>query len=171
VRTFLLWYADESGFYFVPLSTKQVTEQLKRNPKLELCFFNNAADPAEWKHLRVMGEAEFLEDKETLDRAYENRSFLDPLLGFSAKPFLRPFRVAAGEAYFWTLPDNLKNRKWRVWTSEATELHGPELPRQTPEVIQQVGGAGPYPQPAGTRMEPEPDGEGSCGQPPRPIPR
>jgi uncharacterized pyridoxamine 5'-phosphate oxidase family protein len=108
VRTFLLWYADESGFYFVPLSAKQVFEQLQRNPKLELCFFNNAADPAEWKHMRVTGEAEFLEDEETLERAYENRSFLDPLLGFSAKPFLRPFRVATGEAYFWTLPDNLK---------------------------------------------------------------
>ena len=108
VRTFLLWYADESGFYFIPLSTKQVFEQLQRNPKLELCFYNNAPDPANWKHMRVRGKAEFLEDKETLERAYENRSFLDPLLGFSAKPYLRPFRVAAGEAYFWTLPDNLK---------------------------------------------------------------
>ena len=108
VRAWLLWYADESGFYFVPLSGKQVTEQLKRNPKLELCFYNNAPDPADWKQMRVMGEAEFLEDEETLEKAYENRSFLDPLLGFSAKHFLRPFRVASGEAHFWTLADNLK---------------------------------------------------------------
>jgi pyridoxamine 5'-phosphate oxidase len=108
VRTWLLWYADESGFYFVPLASKQVTEQLKRNPKLELCFFNNAAEAAGWKQMRVTGEAEFLEDEETLEKAYENRSFLDPILGFSVKPLLRPFRVASGEAYFWTLPDNLK---------------------------------------------------------------
>jgi len=108
VRTWLMWYADTSGFYFVPLASKQVTEQLKQNPKLELCFYNNAADPADWKQMRVMGEAEFLEDEETLERAYENRSFLDPLLGFSAKPYLRPFRVPSGEAHFWTLADNLK---------------------------------------------------------------
>jgi uncharacterized pyridoxamine 5'-phosphate oxidase family protein len=103
-----MWYADESGFYFVPLSTKQVTEQLRRNPKLELCFFNNASDAADWKQMRVMGEAEFLDDEESRERAYQNRSFLDPLLGFSARPFVRPFRVATGEAYFWTLADNLK---------------------------------------------------------------
>ena len=108
VRTWLLWYSDESGFYVVPLASKKVTEQLRRNPKLELCFYNNAADAADWKQMRVTGEAEFLEDEETLERAYENRSVLDPLLGFSAKPYLRPFRVASGEAHFWTLGDNLK---------------------------------------------------------------
>jgi uncharacterized pyridoxamine 5'-phosphate oxidase family protein len=108
VRAWLMWYADESGFYFVPLASKQVTEQLKGNPKMELCFFNNAADAADWKQMRVAGEAEFLEDEESLARAYENRSFLDPILGFSVEPWLRPFRVASGEAYFWTLSDNLK---------------------------------------------------------------
>ena len=108
VRAWLLWYADESGFYFVPLASKQVTEQLKANPKLELCFFNNAADAADWKQMRVAGEAEFLEDEKSLERAYENRSFLDPILGFPVKSWLRPCRVASGEAHFWTLPDNLK---------------------------------------------------------------
>jgi uncharacterized pyridoxamine 5'-phosphate oxidase family protein len=108
VRTWLLWYADESGFYFVPLSSKQVVEQLQRNPKLEVCFYNNAADAADWKQMRVMGEAEFLEDEENLEKAYQNRSFLDPILGFSVRPFVRPFRVATGEAHFWTLADNLK---------------------------------------------------------------
>ena len=114
-RTWLLWYADESGFYFVPLASKQVFEQLRRNPKLELCFYNNAEDPADWKQMRVMGEAEFLEDEENLEKAYQNRSFLDPILGFSVKPLVRPFRVVAGEAYFWTLADNLKE-------SEAEKL-------------------------------------------------
>ncbi len=108
VRAWLLWYADESGFYFVPLASKQVTEQLRRNPKVELCFYNNAADAADWKQMRVTGEAEFLEDEDSLERAYQNRSFLDPLLGFSARPWVRPFRVGAGEAHFWTLGDNLK---------------------------------------------------------------
>jgi pyridoxamine 5'-phosphate oxidase len=108
VRTFLLWYADESGFYFVPMSTKEVAKQLQRNPKVEVCFYNNAADPADWKQMRVMGEVEFLEDEESLEKAYQNRSFLDDILGFSVRPLVRPFRVPAGEAHFWTLADNLK---------------------------------------------------------------
>jgi uncharacterized pyridoxamine 5'-phosphate oxidase family protein len=108
VRTWLMWYADESGFYFVPLASKQVFEQLKQNPKLELCFYNNAAEATDWKQMRVSGEAEFLEGEEDLERAYQNRSFLDPILGFSVRSLVRPFRVATGEVHFWTLGDNLK---------------------------------------------------------------
>ena len=108
VRTFLLWYADESGFYFVPTGEKQVTKQLQQNPKLEVCFYNNAADAADWKQMRVTGEIEFLEDEESLEKAYQNRSFLDDILGFSVRPLIRPCRIPTGEAFFWTLGDNLK---------------------------------------------------------------
>ena len=108
VRTFLLWYADESGFYFVPTGDKQVTKQLRQNPKLEVCFYNNAADAADWKQMRVTGEIEFLEDEESLEKAYQNRSFLDDILGFSVRPLVRPCRIPTGEVHFWTLGDNLK---------------------------------------------------------------
>ncbi len=108
VRTWLLWYADESGFYFVPMSTKEVTKQLQRNHKVEICFFNNAADPADWKQMRVMGEIEFLEDEESLEKAYQNRSFLDDIVGYSVRPLVRPIRIPAGEAHFWTMADNMK---------------------------------------------------------------
>ena len=46
--------------------------------------------------------------EETLEKACENRSLFDPLPGFLARPLVRPFRVATGEAHFWTLEDNLK---------------------------------------------------------------
>ena len=108
VRTWLLWYADESGFYFVPMSTKEVTKQLKRNPKVELCFYNNAADAANWKQLRVTGEVEFLKDEETLEKAYQNRSFVDDMVGYSVRPLVRPCRIATGEAHFWTAANNMK---------------------------------------------------------------
>jgi pyridoxamine 5'-phosphate oxidase len=108
VRTFLLWYADESGFYFVPMSVKEVAKQLQRNPKVEVCFYNNAADPADWKQMRVMGEVEFLEDEESLEKAYQNRSFLDDIVGYSVRPLVRPCRIPTGEAHFWTLADNMK---------------------------------------------------------------
>jgi pyridoxamine 5'-phosphate oxidase len=108
VRTFLLWYADESGFYFVLMSPKEVTKQLQQNPKAEVCFYNNAADPADWKQMRVTGEVEFLEDEENLEKAYQNRSFLDDIVGFSVRPLVRPIRISTGEVHFWTLADNLK---------------------------------------------------------------
>jgi pyridoxamine 5'-phosphate oxidase len=108
VRTWLLWYADESGFYFVGIAGKEVTKQLEKNPKVELCFFNNAAEPQDWKHMRLMGEVEFLKTEEILNKAYEARSFLDPIVGKSVKPLVRPFRVYTGEAHFWTLAGFLK---------------------------------------------------------------
>jgi uncharacterized pyridoxamine 5'-phosphate oxidase family protein len=108
VRTFLLWYADESGFYFVPISIKDVAKQLKLNPKVEVCFYNNAADPADWRQMRVSGEVDFLEDEENLEKAYQNRAFLDDLVGFSVKPFVMPCRISSGEVHFWTLANNFR---------------------------------------------------------------
>lgn len=108
VRTWLLWYADETGFYFVALKGKQSTKQLKKNPKVEVCFFNNAAEPQDWKHMRLAGEIEFLKTEEYLNKAYEARSFLDPIVGKSVESLVRPFRVHTGEAHFWTLAGFLK---------------------------------------------------------------
>jgi len=108
VRTWLLWYAEEGGFYFVAISGKEVTQQLETNPKIELCFFNGASEPQNWKHMRVTGEIEFLDTEEMLAKAYEARSFLDPIVGRSVEPIVRPFRVYTGEAHFWTLAGFLK---------------------------------------------------------------
>jgi len=108
VRTWLLWYADESGFYFVGIDGKEVTKHLEKNPKVELCFFNNAPEPQDWEHMRLMGEIEFLNTEEILSKAYEARSFLDDIVGQSVKPLVRPFRVYTGEAHFWTLKGFLK---------------------------------------------------------------
>ena len=108
VRTWLLWYADEGGFYFVAIEGKEVTKQLEKNPKVELCFFNNAAEPQDWKHMRVTGEVEFLNTKEMLGTAYEARSFLDGIVGRSVEPLVRPFRVYTGEVHLWTLAGFLK---------------------------------------------------------------
>lgn len=108
VRTWLLWYADEGGFYFVAIDGKEVTKQLELNPKVELCFFNGAPEPQDWKQMRIKGEIEFLNTKETLDKAYAARSFLDGIVGQSVEPLVRPFRVHTGEAHFWTLAGFLK---------------------------------------------------------------
>jgi uncharacterized pyridoxamine 5'-phosphate oxidase family protein len=108
VRTFGMWYADESGFYFSTMSQKDVMGQLKQNPKVEVCFFNQEKDPAGWKQMRVAGEIEFLEGEETLERAYQNRAFLDRIVGFSIRPLVRPFRITTGEVNFWTFAETVK---------------------------------------------------------------
>jgi pyridoxamine 5'-phosphate oxidase len=108
VRSWLLWFVDDSGFYFVTMSPKEVVQQLKKNPKVELVFFNNAADPAKWKQMRVTGEMEILEEEEIVEKGYEARSFLDPIVGYSVRPFTQPLRLSSGEAHFWTLAGFLK---------------------------------------------------------------
>ena len=108
VRTWLLWSADESGFYFVAIDGKESTKQLEKNPNVEVCFFNNAAEPQDWKHMRVAGKIKFLDSEEMLAKAYEARSFLDPIVGRSVESLVRPFHVHTGEAHFWTLAGFLK---------------------------------------------------------------
>jgi len=110
VRTLMMWYADESGYYFITMAQKEIMKQLQQNPKVEVCFFNNAPDPAGWKQMRVAGQIEFLEDEETMEKAYQNRSFLDALVGFSIRPIVRPCRIARGEAQFWTLAETASIR-------------------------------------------------------------
>jgi hypothetical protein len=60
------------------------------------------------KQMRVTGEVEFLEDDETLDKAYDTRAFLEPIVGRPLRPLTEAFRISSGEAHFWTIPDVLK---------------------------------------------------------------
>jgi len=103
-----MFSADENGFAFVTFSLKQLSRQLKANPKVEICFYNNPAGLGDAKQMRVTGKVEFLKDKETLDKAYESRAFLEQMTGRPLRPITEVFRVSSGEAHFWTLADVLK---------------------------------------------------------------
>ena len=108
VRILLTWFADESGFYFITLSPKEMYKQLKLNPKVEICFYNNPADLGAAKQMRLTGKVEFLTDEATLVKAYEARAFLEQMVGKPVKPYVAPFRITSGEAHFWTMMDILK---------------------------------------------------------------
>ena len=108
VRAVLMWFADESGFYFIIFSPKQVSKQLKQNPKIEICFYNNPAELADCKQMRVTGEAEFLDDEELIDRVTQERAWVEPLAGRSLAGLWDVLRIGTGEAHFWTLQDSLK---------------------------------------------------------------
>lgn len=106
VRAMLMDQADETGFYFTVMAGKQVTEQIRANPKIEVCWYNNPAELADCKQLRVYGAAEFLTDQESKDRSVDSRKFLDDVTGRSISQLATPMRIAHGDAHFWVLTDS-----------------------------------------------------------------
>ena len=105
VRAMLMDHADETGFYFTVMAGKQVAEQMRANPKIEVCWYNNPAELAHCKQLRICGTAEFLTDQKSRDRSVGNRKFLDGVTGRSISQLATPIRIAHGDAHFWVLTD------------------------------------------------------------------
>lgn len=112
VRAMLLWYADETGFYFETLSPKNMSKQIHMNSQVEVCFYNQPDDVLDAKELRVSGEIEFIEDKDVLERAFKSREYLEDLAGQPIKKYMEVFRIAHGDAHFWNLKtDVLKEHR------------------------------------------------------------
>ena len=108
VRALLMWFADENGFTFGGLSSKAFSKQLKKNPKVEICFYNNPPELQGAKQMRVTGEVAFLDDEALINRLAQERDFLEQLAGQSLEGLWEVFRVHTGEAHFWTMQDVLK---------------------------------------------------------------
>lgn len=108
VRGFLLWYADETGFYFHTADSKNVFKQLKVNPRLEVCFFVPERYPDLGIMLRVAGQVKFIEDTQVKQRLLEERPFLKEMASGPDDPKLSVFQIYTGSAYFWRIENNLK---------------------------------------------------------------
>ena len=109
VRAFLMFFANEDGFYFYTLAPKSVSKQLKDNPRVEVCFYDNAELQIS-KMMRVTGKIEFLDDIALKTRGFEERRPLMEAVGIQKPedPMIEIFRIYTGEAHFWTLADNMK---------------------------------------------------------------
>jgi len=109
VRAMEFWFADETGFYFQTGAIKELTGHIATNPKVEACFFK----PGELvgTMLRVAGKAEFVTDRQMKEKAMQDRPFLKDMGLTADSPSLILFRLAHGEAYFWTLETNLKPKE------------------------------------------------------------
>jgi uncharacterized pyridoxamine 5'-phosphate oxidase family protein len=106
VRAFAMWFADETGFYYHTGTPKAVWEQLVKNPKVELCFYAPGDVGA---MMRIKGDIEFVEDPALKERLVAERSWLLQIgISGPADPKLAVFRVAHGEAYFWTMEYNMR---------------------------------------------------------------
>ena len=59
VRAVLLWFADDTGFYFQTQTPKAFCKQLKKNKKVEVCFYGSWPGATGKQMMRVSGEVEF----------------------------------------------------------------------------------------------------------------
>jgi len=109
VRGLAMWFADPSGFYFQTGGMKDVYRQLQAKQKVEFAFYE-PGDKA-GTMLRVTGKVEFLNDLELKKKVLEDRPFLKKFGLTPESPGLVIFRVAKGEAHFWTMENNLKPKE------------------------------------------------------------
>ncbi len=111
LRIMAMVTADQQGFWFATLTPKAMSRQLHGNPKIEICFFNNAQNPAEWKVMYVTGKAEFVKDDARLSKVMKERAPVGQIIGRSIEPYGELFCVRSGVARFWTLKESLDEEK------------------------------------------------------------
>ena len=109
VRALGFWFADETGFYFQTSTIKEFTNQLKANPKTEVCFYKHEGMIGTM--LRISGEVEFVNDIKLKGKALIDRPFLKSFGITIDSPSLILFRISHGEAHFWTMDNNLKPKE------------------------------------------------------------
>lgn len=106
VRALGFWFADESGFYFQTGSVKEFPKQIEKNPKVEVCFYKHIGIIGTM--MRVAGNAELVKDSKFKQKVLDERPFLKTFGLTAESQELLIYRIAHGEAYFWTMQDNLK---------------------------------------------------------------
>jgi pyridoxamine 5'-phosphate oxidase len=108
VRPLALQFADERGFYFQTEPVKSIYKQIQANKNVELCFYDTGGGGL-GKVMRVSGEIEFANDLDLKAKLLAERPFFK-ILGIEKPddPLFVLFRVFKGEAFFWTMADNMK---------------------------------------------------------------
>jgi len=76
VRTLLLWSVMNDAFYFHTGASTHLAKEIKRNPKVEICFTAPPAPPLLARMMRVTGFCEYVEDKHMKERLFEERPSL-----------------------------------------------------------------------------------------------
>lgn len=109
VRALGFWFADETGFYFQTGATKAFPGQLEKNPRAEVCFYKHEGMIGTM--LRIAGKAEFVNDLALREKVLNDRPFLKSFGLTVESPGLVIFRIAHGQAHFWTMENNLKPKE------------------------------------------------------------
>ena len=88
---------------------KPFYNQLRSNPKTEVCFF--MVEDSVGRMLRITGEVEFVDNKELRERVMNDRPYLKSFGISENSPELIMFKISHGEAHFWTMATNLKPKE------------------------------------------------------------
>jgi pyridoxamine 5'-phosphate oxidase len=113
VRGMLLWFADETGFYFHTASIKPLAAQVARNGAVEAAFHNAGGGKlGESRMLRVSGTAEIVADPALEERLYRERPWV-----LANRQAMAPgttvviFRIRHGNCRFWDMASNGHERE------------------------------------------------------------
>jgi uncharacterized pyridoxamine 5'-phosphate oxidase family protein len=107
VRALMMWYADETGFYFQSQSVKALYKQLEKNQNVEVLYY--APEDNGGKVMRVSGKVKFIEDTAMRAKVIDERPFLKEMgIKDPENPLLAIFHLYTGEAYFWTREDSMR---------------------------------------------------------------
>ena len=112
VRGMLLYKADENGIIFHTASSKDLYDQILKNPNAELCFNCNGTQ------IRINGQLEIIDDNALKDEIYEHpsRKFLHAWRESGAfKDYykdLAVFSLKHGIATTWTMADNFSKKSY-----------------------------------------------------------
>jgi uncharacterized pyridoxamine 5'-phosphate oxidase family protein len=109
VRGFQLWYADKSGLYYSSAAAKDIINQLKANPKVEVCFFSSKNK--DMQQMRVTGTVEFVNGIEMKKKLLDARPFLKQAGLTPENPGLILFKVTKCIAHFWTFSKAMEPKK------------------------------------------------------------
>jgi pyridoxamine 5'-phosphate oxidase len=109
VRAIGFWFADETGFYFQTSSIKEFPHQLQKNPNTEICFYKHEGMIGTM--LRIAGKVEFMNDRKLQEKVLLDRPFLKNFDITIDSPKLILFRIAHGQAHFWTMDTNLNPKE------------------------------------------------------------
>lgn len=108
VRGILTYRADEHGIIFHTGATKDLHNQIEKNPNVEMCFFNGT----DGLQVRVSGKLEMLDDMELKKEIVANRPFLKPWVDERGWEFLVLYRLPHGVATTWTMATNLNPKTY-----------------------------------------------------------
>ncbi len=111
VRGLLMWFADETGFYFHTGTTKSLSDQLIQNPRVEAAFFNPGKGPGDSRMMRVCGTVERVQDPALEERLVQERAWLKDMVAAQAAGKLYMFRIVHGEIRDWTMATNLHEKE------------------------------------------------------------
>jgi pyridoxamine 5'-phosphate oxidase len=108
VRNLLAYKADENGIIFHTGPNKDFYQQIKNNPLVEACFYNQTSRI----QVRVKGRAVFVEDQKLKEEIVANRSFLKPWVEKQGYKTLIVFQVTECVAHTWTFETNFSPKEY-----------------------------------------------------------